>query len=238
MTALNQHRSATTRAKDPRGGWLRATRRGRQASRRLLLRRESTRTKQQIGWASGHGAAVPKVCRRRRAGRGACARRWRRARPSTPPARPRRASQCASRRSATSASYRRHHQWRRRQSRKRQRRRRRRRPWRRRRILAASAADTSAATSTRGRGPRACSLGTSRPTKRLCARGHRRPRGYRYALARAPRRPRHRLILPWGASSVGATRCDKCYFSCSLFRRVVEKLESKRTVANDNRNTA
>ena len=63
---------------------------------------------------------------------------------------------------------------------------------------------------TNGRGPRACSFGTSRPTRRLCARGHRRPRGYRYALARAPRRPRRRLILPWGASSVGTTRCDKC----------------------------
>ena len=47
-------------------------------------------------------------------------------------------------------------------------------------------------------------------TKRLCARGHRRPRGYRYVLARALRHPRtrHRLIPPWGASSVGTARCD------------------------------
>ena len=128
-TASNHSQSVTTRAKDTRGGWLRATRRGRQASRRSLLRRASTRTRHQIGWASGHGAAVPKACRRRRAGRRACVRRWRRVlhRPSTPPARPRRVRPCASRRSATSASYRRL-QWRRRQSRRNRHRRHRRRP--------------------------------------------------------------------------------------------------------------
>ena len=118
MTASNPNQSATTRARDPRGGWLRATRPGRHLSRRLLPRRASTRTRQHIGWASGHGAAVPKVCRRRRAGRGVCARRWRRVthRTSTRPANHRCASQCVSRRSATSASYRRL-QRRRRQSR-------------------------------------------------------------------------------------------------------------------------
>ena len=47
-------------------------------SRRSLPRRASTRTRRRTGWALGRGAAVPKVCRRRRAGRGACARRWRR----------------------------------------------------------------------------------------------------------------------------------------------------------------
>ena len=123
-TASNHRQSVTTRAKDPRGGWLRATRRGQQASRRSLLRRASTPTRHQIGWASG-GDAIPH-CRHRRLG--AFARRWRRmTHQHTPPANHRCASQCVSRRSATSASYRRL-QWQRQSRSHLRRRRRRRRP--------------------------------------------------------------------------------------------------------------
>ena len=128
MTASNQRRNARTKARDPHGGWLRETRRGRHLSRRLLPRKESTRTRRRTGWALG-GDAIPEMHHRRHRRLGACARRWRRVlhRLSTPPARPRRGSQCVSRRSATSASYHRH-QWRHRQSRYFRHRRRRRRP--------------------------------------------------------------------------------------------------------------
>ena len=203
--------------------------------RRLLPRRASTRTRQRTGWASGaaprsrNAPLAPTGEEPARGAGGAC-----RTDPARRPARPRRASQCASRRSATSASYRRHHQWRRRQSRKRQRRRRRRRPWRRRRILAASAADTSAATSTR-RGPRACSLGTSWPTRRPSARGDQQHSASPSAPVRALRRPAPPPPRPAPARHPrgGAV----CRGRRARGIRPPRRAESKRTVANDNRNT-
>ena len=125
----------------------------------------------------------------------------------------RRASQCVSRRSATSASYRRH-QWRRRQSRT---------------PPAPPPPPPPALTQTDSRrlGRRHFGGARTRPEGLLvwdesahgglCARGDRRPRGYRSARARALRRPRRRLTSaedPSGASSVGTTRSQLIlYFS-------------------------